>query len=136
MISKTVHDTAMAEKDGQINVLRHRLEQLERLIFAAKSERFAPASSPEQMELFEQGAAAGAVAVEKQKITYERKKNKAHPGRASLPEHLPVRQVIIEPEEDTTGMVKIGEEITRKVEHTPGILEIIEYIRPKYARPE
>ena len=33
-------------------------------------------------------------------------------------------------------MVKIGEEITRKVDYTPGTLEIVEYVRPKYARPE
>ncbi len=46
------------------------------------------------------------------------------------------RQVFLEPDEDTTGMVKIGEEITRKVDYTPGTLEIVEYVRPKYARPE
>ena len=33
-------------------------------------------------------------------------------------------------------MVKIGELITRKVDYTPGTLEIIEYVRSKYARPE
>ena len=134
MISKAEYDAAMLEKDGQINALRHRLEQLERLIFAAKSERFAPASPPEQMELFEGGA--GAVEVEKQKITYERRKQTAHPGRLPLPDHFPVRREVIEPEEDTTGMVKIGEEITRKVDYTPGKMEIIETVRPKYARPE
>jgi transposase len=96
------------------------------------------------MELFKQGADAGtsaalsrtAVEVEKQKITYERKKGKKYPGRTPLPEHLPVRRVPIEPEEDTSGMIKIGEEITRKVEHITGKFEIIEYVRSKYARPE
>ncbi|MCX8212833.1 MAG: IS66 family transposase [Lewinella sp.] len=127
-VSKAEYDELKAEN----NVLRHRLEQLERLIFAAKSERFAPASTPEQMELFEQAAAAGAQEVEKQKITYERTKKKAHPGRTKLP----VRREIIEPEEDTSDMVKIGEEITGKVDYTPGTLEIVEYVRPKYARPE
>jgi transposase len=88
------------------------------------------------MELFEQGADAGAVEVEKQKISYERSKKKAHPGRTKLPDHLPVRRIPVEPDEDTTGMIKIGEEITRKVDYMPGTLEIIEYVRPKYARPE
>ena len=131
-IDKAEYDGLKAENAS----LRFRLEQLERLIFAAKSERFAPASAPEQLALFEGGADAGAEEVEKQKITYERSKKKAHPGRLPLPDHFPVRREVIEPEEDTTGMIKIGEEITRKVEHTPGTLEIIEYVRPKYARPE
>ncbi|TXF81078.1 IS66 family transposase, partial [Neolewinella aurantiaca] len=116
--------------------LRHRLEQLERLIFAAKSERFAPASAPEQMELFERSADAGAVEETREQITYERKKKKKHPGRTPLPEHLPVRRVIVEPDEDTTGMTQIGEEITRKVEYVEAVLEIVETVRPKYARPQ
>jgi hypothetical protein len=33
-------------------------------------------------------------------------------------------------------MAQIGEEVTRKVDYTPGTLEIVEYVRPKYARPE
>jgi hypothetical protein len=58
-VSKAKYDAAIA----QINALKHQLDQLRRLIFASKSERFAPASAPEQMELFEQGADAGAVEV-------------------------------------------------------------------------
>ncbi len=112
-VSKAKYDAAIA----QINALKHQLDQLRRLIFASKSERFVPASAPEQMELFEQGADAGAVEVEKQKITYERKKGKKHPGRTPLPEHLPVRRIVIEPDEDTSGMTCIGEDITRKVEY-------------------
>lgn len=137
MISKAEHDAALLEKDAQINALRFRLEQLERLIFASKSERFAPASTPEQLELFEPGARPQVVEEEgeKEQIVYQRKKKKAHPGRTPLPEHLPVRRVVIEPDEDTTGMTKIGEEITRKVDYTPGTLEVVEYVRPKYARP-
>lgn len=33
-------------------------------------------------------------------------------------------------------MVKIGEDITRKVDYTPGVLEIAEYLRLRYVRPE
>jgi transposase len=135
-ISKAEYDAAMAEKDGQIAILRHELDQLKRLIFASKSERFVPASLPDQMALWDDSPEPGAAPEETEKITYERKKKKAHPGRTPLPEHLPVRREIIEPEEDTSGMVQIGEEVTRKVDYTPGILEIVEYVRPKYARPE
>lgn len=135
MISKAEHEAALAEKQGQINALRHELDQLKRMIFAAKSERFAPALAPEQMELFE-GAAAGAVEVEKsEEISYTRRK-KPHPGRTKLPDNLPTEDVIIEPEEDTTGMVEIGEEITETLDYKPGKLLKRRYIRKKYAYPE
>lgn len=130
-VSKAEYDILQAK----YNALEHRFEQLLRLIHGSKSERFVPASAPEQLALFDTGADAGAVEVEKQSITYERKKNKVHPGRTPFPEHLPVRQVIIEPDEDTSGMVRIGEEISRKVDYVAAVLEIVETIRPKYARP-
>lgn len=138
-VSKAEHDAAIAQKDGQLNALRFELDKLKRLIFAAKSERFEPASAPEQMALWEQqqGADAGTKDVKKRRVAaHDRQKKKPHPGRAALPEHLPVRQEVIESDEDTSGMAKIGEDITRKVEYLPGILEIIEYVRPRYARPE
>ncbi|MEM9835792.1 MAG: IS66 family transposase [Bacteroidota bacterium] len=123
MISKAKHDAALAEKQEQIDALRHELDQLKRMIFGTKSERIAPTPAPES---------------EKETITYQRRKRptKAHPGRAKLPDHLPVRQVTIEPDEDTSGMVRIGQDVARKLEFRPGTLEIVEYIRPRYARPE
>jgi len=39
-----------------------------------------------------------------------------------LTEHLPVREITIEPEEDTTGLKKIGEEVTETLEYTPASL--------------
>jgi len=119
--------------------LRHELEQLKRLIFGFKSERHVPAASPEQLALWEQvGADAGAKQETQEKISYERRKQvkKPHPGRTPLPDHLPRRRELIEPEEDTTGMTKIGEDITQKVNYIPGVLEVIEYVRPRYARSE
>ena len=126
VVSKAEYD----KLEARYNALEHRFKQLLKLVHGSKSERFAPAyavplSLPnvaEQMELFEGGADAGAEEVEKQKITYERCKKKKHPGRTKLPEHLPVRRVPLEPEEDMAGMTKIGEEITRKVDYTPGTL--------------
>ena len=50
-------------------------------------------------------------------------------------EGLPVlERVIIEPEDiDLELYRKIGEEVTRVVEHKPGQLYIKEIVRPKYA---
>lgn len=72
-------------------------------------------------------------------ILCERKKPvKKHPGRRALPEHLPVQEVVIEPEEDLTltGMVQIGQEVTDVLEYKPASFYIIRYIRPKYARKD
>jgi transposase len=135
MISRVEYDAAIAEKDGQINALRYRLDQLERLIFAAKSERTAPASAPEQMALWDGGDGVGAKEAGKVRVTYQRKKKSVHAGRNPLPDHLPVEEITIEPEENTEGMKRIGEEITETLDYTPGSLLIKRLIRPKYARP-
>src|SRR5690625_1081858 len=36
-----------------------------------------------------------------------------------LPDHLPAEEIIIEPEVDTTDMIRIGEEVTKELEYTP-----------------
>ena len=113
--------------------LKQELAQLKRLIFGSKSERFVGSTSPEQLSLFQEEAPEEKVEdQETEKISYERRKRKNHPGRNEIPEHLPVNEVIIEPEADTTGMVKIGEEITETLEYRPSSLIKRRTIRPKY----
>jgi len=74
---------------------------------------------------------------EKEKIAYERSKRKGveklHPGRNELPASLPRQEVVIEPEEDITGMVCIGQDVTEELEYTPGKLFVRRYVRPRYA---
>ena len=131
MVSKADYD----KLEAKYNALELRFEQLLKLVYGAKTERFAPASAPEQMALWDEGEGAGTEEVEKEKISYERKK-KAHPGRTKLPDNLPVEEIVIEPEEDTTGMIEIGKEITETLDYKPGKLLKRRYIRKKYARPE
>ena len=134
----TVSRAEYEELQGRYNALRHELDQLKRLIFGVKSERFVPATptAPEQMALWQEGGTEEAAEPIKEKISYERRKTKSkpHPGRTPLPEHLPVRQLRIEPAEDTEGLIEIGQDVTRKVDYTPGKLEVIEYVRPRYVR--
>ena len=136
----TVSRAEYEELQGRYNALRHELDQLKRLIFGVKSERFVPATptAPEQMALWQEGGTEEAAEPIKEKISYERRKTKSkpHPGRTPLPEHLPVRRVRIEPAEDTEGLIEIGQDVTRKVDYTPGKLEVIEYVRPRYVRPK
>jgi transposase len=53
-----------------------------------------------------------------------------------LPDHLPVNEIILEPEQDTTGMVCIGQEITEELDYTPARLFKNRYIRNKYITKE
>lgn len=113
------------------------LESLQRQIYGAKSERFVPAvdiANQLKLELGQIGEPQEPPALET--ITYDRKKPKKkqdHPGRHPLPADLPRKEIVIEPEEDVTGMVKIGEEVTEALDYTPPKFFVNRYIRPKYA---
>ncbi|NEP91465.1 MAG: transposase, partial [Okeania sp. SIO2C2] len=116
--------------------LRHELEQLKRLIFGSKQERFVPTQVPEQLELeLGQEVVQEQAESDTETITYQRRK-KLHPGRTKLPDNIPTEEIIIEPEEDTTNMILIGEEVTETVDYQPGVLLKRRYVRRKYARKE
>jgi transposase len=119
--------------------LRQELEKLKRMLFGAKSERFVSNQHPSQLILGLETAPQEADEPEKETISYERNKPVEKPARVhsrqALPAHLPRKEEIIEPAEDTTGAKKIGEEITEVLEYTPGQLYVRKIIRPKYALP-
>lgn len=120
----------------EISSLKEQLAQLYKLINGFKSESFITQAVVDQLSLFaEQDTREEIEALPQETITYTREKKK-HQGRNALPEHLPVREVIIEPEEDITGLKKIGEEISETLEYTPASLIKRRTIRPKYAKPE
>lgn len=134
----TKDNTSLKQK---ATTLEYQLAEFQRLIFGSKSERFVPkAHNEKQMELpfdIEEKEAVEAPA-ETEQITYSRKKKskKDHPGRLPLPDHLPVKEIILEPQEDTTGLKCIGQEITDKLDIIPAKLLILRYIRPKYIKSE
>ena len=120
---------------AKIVSLEYQLQQLYKLISGFKSENFITEPAIDQLSLFGQDAIVESEDIPLEVITYTRDKKK-HQGRNALPEHLPVREVIIEPEQDTTGLKKIGEEVTETLEYTPASLIKRRTIRPKYAKPE
>ena len=124
--------------EQKLNAVSHELNQLKKLIFNSKSERFVPAGSPEQLELFATQQAGPCSAKEeeeeKETITYQRNKKKKHLGRNPLPDNIPTEEIIIEPEEITGDMKYIGDEITESIDYTPGKLIKRRYIRKKYVR--
>jgi transposase len=123
--------------------LQHELNSLKRMIFGSKHERFVPtANNPAQTSLdltVEQVATCSVI--DAKKITYTRTTTevtdkKEHPGRMKLPEHLERREIVIEPEEDVSGLKKIGAEITEELEYEPGNFYVNKIVRNKYVRPD
>jgi transposase len=119
--------------------LRHELDQLKRLIFGSRHERFVPSIPQEQLALGLGNEVKQAPLAAVQKIEYTRTQKRETtekiPVRMKLPASLPREQVILEPAGDVRGMRKIGEEITEELERIPGKLFVRQYVRPKYARP-
>jgi transposase len=73
--------------------------------------------------------------IQTETISYQRNKEVKKPaphGRNELPAHLPRHDLIIEPDENTAGMTKIGEEITEELDYKPGLLFVNLY-SPKCA---
>jgi len=119
--------------------LKEKLSLFERLLFGQKRERFVPQGDNRQLDL---GLAAGKkepLPEPTEQIHYTRRKqskSQTPPIRQPLPPHLPRKDIVIEPQEDVSGMKMIGEEITEELEYEPGKFYVNRYIRPKYARPD
>ena len=124
--------------------LKQQLQQLQKMIFGLRHERYIPNNiNPSQLSL---DIKAEEIAVcnlaDAQKITYIKtnttieQKPLVHPGRMKLPESLRREEIIIEPAEDLSGCKKMGEEITEVLEYQPGELFVKKYIRVKYAKPQ
>jgi len=132
---------SLAEKDHQITGLSYQLDRFRRYLFGQKNEKLKTLDIDiGQLNLFELGTP-----IEQQEALSEQalpavpkktpKKRAKGTGRMPLPEHLRRVDIVIEPEEDVTGCVKIGEEVTEVLDITPAAFYVKRYIRPKYAKP-
>jgi len=119
---------------AQINQMQFQIDQMNRLLYGAKRERFISDSDQNQLSLPFEVPQEDVPEKEKEVITYIREKNKRkdHPGRLALPSHLPIEEILLEPEEDTSNMKCIGKEVTDQLELVPAKLFIKRFIRPKY----
>lgn len=143
MQTPTITDYKSLYEDLQLkyDLVVHELEQLKKMIFGSRHERFIPSNNnPSQLALpiqAEEIAQCNIASVKK--IAYTKVKTEViktqHPGRHKLPEHLERREQIIDPTDDISGLKKIGEEVTEELDYEPGKFFVNKYVRPKYVKP-
>ena len=141
---KALYEREKAEKEAlQITLaaLRHEIDQLKKMIFGSRHERFVAESPIGQLTL-DLAVDAIATAAEMEEVTITKTITKSaskpivHPGRSPLPASLRREETILEPSIIPEGSKKIGEEITEELEYEPGELYVKKYVRPKYATPQ
>lgn len=133
-------EKGIVERDSKIETLINELIALRRRMFGRSSERFLP-EDPNQLSLAFEGEQSlpeeQEIEPEKIEISYTRnKENQKQPVRNAIPEFIRREEVVIEPENIPEGAVRIGEEVTEKIEYTPGEVYVHRTVRPKYALPQ
>ncbi|MBR4811068.1 MAG: IS66 family transposase [Bacteroidaceae bacterium] len=132
--------TAQIEsQQSRIKELTAQVAWLNRQLFGRKSEKLG-IMDPAQLNLFadmqsEQAQAANETRDEAvEKIVTTKEERKQERKNRFMTENLPVlEQLILKPENiDETLYKKIGQEVTRVVEHKPGMLYLKEIIREKW----
>lgn len=136
----------LAQKDNEIAALSLELDKYRRYLFGKKSEKLSLLQTPgNQTDLFELGTSLQ----EQQELSAQStqaplppaerkipKKRAKGTGRTLLPEQLRREIIVIEPKEDVSDCVCIGEEVTEVLELIPAELYVKRYVRPKYARSQ
>jgi transposase len=124
-------------KQLRIDQLTHEMAILKRWKFAARSEQL----HGEQRHLFEETAQADLEAIGLELEALRRADEKAppreQPKRASLPAHLPRTEIRHEPDSTTCAcgcaMKRIGEDVSEKLDYTPGVFSVERHVRGKWA---
>jgi len=106
-------------------LLRQKIDALARQMFGTKSEKL----SPGQMEMLlcslEETPEEPEASVEEPTHSTEapKKKSPSKPRRPRVPEHLPVEELVIDPDEvtsDPSQWRQIGEEVSEQIDYEPG----------------
>jgi transposase len=134
-------DAMKLEYEGRLAMMGHRLEQMEKMIFGSRQERFTSVDqNPAQLSLAMQTDEVQATSLTAaQKISYTRKgtqevKPSAPALRMKLPEHLERVIVVLEPAEKKEGAKRIDAEVTEELDYRPGHFFVRRYERVKYVQ--
>ncbi len=136
------NEATIKENETIILTQKQWIEQMQRMLFGSKSERFVKAPvDPKQLHLsFAELAEKSNDQSNPDQTVAELTKEKAvktsnHKGRNKLPKTLEEKVIIIEPEQDVEGLKKIGEERTEILEYLPATFFKLVIVRPKYEKP-
>jgi len=134
IIQRQNHDITF--KQALIDKLTHEMAVLKRLKFAAQSEGF----NAEQRSLLEEtidtDLAALAQEIEALAPAKAPAQDKQTPKRQPLPDHLPRREFVHEPESTTCRcgcqLKRIGQDVAEKLDYQPGVFTVERHIRGKW----
>lgn len=137
---------ALQKKEEQqqllIQSLQLQLNELKKIIFGSKGEKFIAASSNEnivQADMFPEDKLGEHTAVKTTLIkSFEKHQTKLtikHPGRNPLPDNLRREVITLQPNEDVSNLKEVGKEIKEMLEYQPGELYVKQIIRPEYIKP-
>ena len=144
-VSKNANIDTLSKEElvVQVKELQHQVALLQKLVFGPRSDRFkitdeAPAN---QLSLGVTTEAIADVEIKKTTIkehdrTKVKLEAKKHPGRTPLPSTLRREVIVIEPQEDVTGLTRLADEVTEVLEVKAAEFYVKQYRRPKYARKD
>lgn len=144
-MSRKADITTLSKEEliDQVTQLQHQVSLLQKMIFGPRNERFKLADEvpANQLSLGVSPEPIAEAKVEKTKIKeHDRVKAKLeakkHPGRTPLPSFLRREEIIIEPQEDVTGLTRLEDEITEVLEVKAAEFYVKRYVRAKYVRKE
>ena len=125
-------------RDAKVDKLTFEIAQLRRMKFDRSSEQL----GVEQRALFDEAVDGDIAAIDEQLAALQAtlpakpEDEKKTPKRAPLPERLPRRDVHHEPQDTTCGcgqaMKRIGEDISEKLDYTPGVFTVERHVRGKW----
>lgn len=135
MSAADIHELSKEELAAEYLRLQHEHDQLRRMIFGSKKERFVPSQPEEQLSLG-LGEEPKQPEAEKEQITYTRRRKvdslKLN-GRLPIPKHLERRVIDLHPSDIDPKQHKcIGKEVCEELNYEPGKLYVNQYVRHKY----
>ena len=130
-------DRELQYKELKIEQLTHEMAALKRWKFAARSEQLHGTQRSLLDETIDADLEAIAVELAALQSAEQAQAPRNQPKRSALPAHLPRVEVRHEPEQTVCrcgcAMKRIGEDVSEKLDYTPGVFHVERHIRGKWA---
>lgn len=126
--------TESEKQQNKIHDLHFQLDQLKKLVFGSRHEKFVAVDTPLAPTLFDIPVIPELLTPTV--VSYEKSGKQSrpnHPGRNSFPENLRREELVVNPTGLDLALVKkIGESVTETLAYVPAELFVKKVIRPKY----